>query len=113
MTTELEHTHLPRDDEEVRRPDLVRHRELSPAQWERFEGYMGEIFTAFGLNRDTAGGGATPQRFVGARVYAAEGEEGGAPDPTALPPPRQGGAPRGVHQTADGASPRLSLPGRH
>src|SRR5439155_1515957 len=41
---EVEHVHLPEDDEEVRRPDLVRHRELTPEQWNRFEGYVAEMF---------------------------------------------------------------------
>ena len=30
--TEVQHTHLPEDDEEVRAPELVRHRELSDEQ---------------------------------------------------------------------------------
>ena len=37
-------------------------RKLSAADWERFEGYVEEIFTAFGLEPETPGTRETPER---------------------------------------------------
>ena len=113
MTTELEHTHLPRDDEEVRRPDLVRHRELSPEQWSRFEGYMGEIFTALGLNQDTPGTKDTPKRFVRAMFDATEGYEGDPKLLTAFPTECKGGANCHVNQIVEGPIPFFALCEHH
>lgn len=54
----------------------LQHRHISGEQWRRFEGYMGEIFTAFGMDLDTPATGATPQRFIRALWDATSGYEG-------------------------------------
>lgn len=37
---------------------------IDPAQWQRLEGYMKEIFTAFGMSAGTMGTTDTPRRFL-------------------------------------------------
>ena len=89
--TELSHVHLPRDDDEIRTPELVQHRELAPEQWTRFEGYMDEIFTAFGLRTDTPGTRDTPRRFVRALYDATAGYDGDPKLRTVFPTERPEG----------------------
>ncbi|HYK97354.1 MAG TPA: GTP cyclohydrolase I [Candidatus Acidoferrales bacterium] len=113
MTTELEHTHVPRDEEEIRRPDLVQHRELSPEQWMRFEGYMGEIFTAFGMDRDTPGTRDTPKRFVRALFDATEGYEGDAKLLTTFPTECKGGLSCEINQIVEAPIPFFALCEHH
>lgn len=113
MTTDLEHHHLPRDEEEVRRPDLVQHRELSAEQWTRFEGYMGEIFAAFGLRPDTPGTRDTPKRFVRALFDATEGYEGDPKLLTAFPTECKGGANCHTNQIVEGPIPFFALCEHH
>ena len=51
-------------------------RHLSEEQLRRYEGYMAEIFTAFGLDLDTPATRDTPQRFLRAMFDSTEGYEG-------------------------------------
>jgi GTP cyclohydrolase IA len=51
-------------------------REVSPENWERFSGYVAEIFDAFGMALDTPGTQATPDRFLQAIFEATAGYEG-------------------------------------
>jgi GTP cyclohydrolase I len=51
-------------------------RQLAEEQLRRYEGYMAEIFTAFGLDLDTPATRETPQRFLRAMFDATEGYEG-------------------------------------
>jgi GTP cyclohydrolase I len=51
-------------------------RHLSEEQLRRYEGYMTEIFTAFGLDLDTPATRETPQRFLRAMFDSTEGYEG-------------------------------------
>src|SRR2546425_11727027 len=102
---EVEHVHLPEDDEEVRRPDLVRHRELTPEQWNRFEGYVAEMFGAFGMRPDTPGTKDTPRRFVRALYDATEGYEGDPKILTAFPTECTGRASCHVDPIVDGRAP--------
>jgi GTP cyclohydrolase IA len=51
-------------------------RHLSEEQLRRYEGYMAEIFTAFGLDLDTSATRETPQRFLRAMFDSTEGYEG-------------------------------------
>lgn len=54
----------------------LQHRHISDEQWGRFEGYMGEIFAALGMDLDTPATRATPQRFIRALWDATSGYEG-------------------------------------
>src|SRR5436305_1857371 len=51
-------------------------RHISPEELRKFEDYMVEIFTAFGMNPNTPGTVETPQRFVRALLDATNGYEG-------------------------------------
>jgi GTP cyclohydrolase IA len=51
-------------------------RQLAEEQLRRYEGYMAEIFTAFGLDLDTSATRETPQRFLRAMFDSTEGYEG-------------------------------------
>jgi GTP cyclohydrolase I len=51
-------------------------REIAPAELRRFEGYMAEIFSAFGLDLHTPATEETPERFIRALFDATEGYDG-------------------------------------
>jgi hypothetical protein len=51
-------------------------RHVEPADWLRFEQAMAEIFTAFGMDPDTATTERTPTRFLRALYDATAGYEG-------------------------------------
>ena len=54
----------------------VNPRSIPEEQIRKFEGYVGEIFGAFGLNLDTPGTKNTPQRFIKALYDSTEGYDG-------------------------------------
>jgi GTP cyclohydrolase I len=51
-------------------------RQVSEEQMRRFEGYAGEIFTAFGMSLDTAATQDTPRRFIRALWDVTAGYDG-------------------------------------
>ena len=51
-------------------------RNVSPAEWRRFERHIGEIFEAFGMDLDTPGTRETPARFLRALHDATAGYDG-------------------------------------
>lgn len=65
----------PEDQEFLAAMELQR-RHISDEQLHRFEGYVGEIFTAFGMNLNTPATKDTPRRFVRALFDATEGYDG-------------------------------------
>jgi GTP cyclohydrolase I len=107
------HVHLPEDDEDVRSPLLVRRRELGAEQWRRFEGYMSEIFTAFGMDTAQPGTHETPRRFVRALYDATEGYEGDPKVLTAFPTECKGGQACHVDQIVEGPIPFFALCEHH
>lgn len=69
------------DDVEMEEQDIetalhLRRRHVTEAQFRRFEAYMAEIFTAFGMDVDTPSTHDTPRRFVKAMFDVTEGYEG-------------------------------------
>ena len=60
-------------------------RDVSPAEWRRFEQHIGEIFTAFGMDLDTPGTRGTPARFLRALHDATAGYDGDEKLLTAFP----------------------------
>jgi GTP cyclohydrolase I len=64
------------DDDEFRAAMELHKRQISEAQYRKFEGYAGEIFSAFGLDLDTPGTKDTPRRFIKALFDATEGYDG-------------------------------------
>jgi len=67
---------LDADDQHFLDAMHLHRRHLSEEQLRRYEGYMAEIFTAFGLYLDTPATRETPQRFLRAMFDATEGYEG-------------------------------------
>jgi GTP cyclohydrolase IA len=51
-------------------------RQVSAERMEKFEGYIAEIFAAFGMDRDTLATRETPRRFIQALFDATEGYDG-------------------------------------
>lgn len=109
----VEHLHLPVDEEDVRTAELVRHRDLAPEQWTRFEGYMAEIFAAFGMRTDTPGTLDTPRRFVRALYDATEGYEGDPKLLTVFPTECKGGPACHNDQIVEGPIPFFALCEHH
>jgi GTP cyclohydrolase I len=58
---------------------------IEAADWQRFEGYVGEIFAALGMNLDTPGTERTPERFLRALYDVTAGYEGDPKLLTAFP----------------------------
>jgi len=70
-------------------------RKIAPADWQRFERYVGEIFAALGMDLATPGTHATPGRFLRALFDATAGYDGDPKLRTVFPterPPRVDGA---------------------
>ena len=64
------------EDIEYRSAVDVQRREVSDEDFEKFEGYAAEIFSAFGLDLNTAATKDTPRRFIQALFEATEGYDG-------------------------------------
>jgi len=76
----------------VELPSRWPERSVSAEDWKRYERYVGEIFSAFGMDLDTAGTVETPRRFLRAMYDATAGYDGDEKLRTAFPSER----PRGV-----------------
>jgi GTP cyclohydrolase I len=77
-------------------------RRLSAEEWERFERYVGEIFTAFGMDLDTPGTVETPRRFLRAMFDATAGYDGDPKLRTAFPSERPEGVSGRHSQIVEG-----------
>src|SRR3954465_15403679 len=66
-------------------------REIAPEDWARFRTAVGEIFEAFGMDLETPGTRATPERFLRALHEATEGYEADPKLRTAFPAEGVGG----------------------
>jgi GTP cyclohydrolase I len=64
------------EDGDLRSPDRSHRRPVSEDQLRRFEGYAAEIFTAFGLDLNTAATRDTPRRFIRALLDVTTGYDG-------------------------------------
>ncbi len=64
------------EDQDVERAMRLRPRRVSEERLRRFEGYMAEIFAAFGMDMHTPATEKTPQRFIRALYESTEGYEG-------------------------------------
>ncbi len=65
--------------------EQLRPRLITPEDWSRYEDGIAEILTAFGMDLDTPGTRATPQRFLQALFDATRGYEGDPKLLTAFP----------------------------
>ena len=66
-------------------------RRVEPDEWARYERYVGEIFTAFGMDLATPGTRDTPRRFVRALFDATAGYDGDPKLRTVFPAERPEG----------------------
>jgi len=76
----------------VELPSRWPERSISAEDWKRYERYVGEIFSAFGMDLDTPGTVETPRRFLRALYDATAGYDGDEKLRTAFPSER----PRGI-----------------
>ncbi len=91
----------------------LKHREIAPEDWLRYEVYIAEIFRAMGLDLETPGTVSTPSRFLKAMFDATEGYEGDAKLVTAFPTECGGGPDCRISQIVEGPIPFYSLCEHH
>lgn len=106
------HHHAPDDEVE---PGLTpdRPRQVTDEDRLRYEGYLGEILTALGLDLDTPGTSPTPRRFLQALFDSTSGYEGDPKLLTAFPTECRGGANCEIAQVVEGPIPFFSLCEHH
>jgi GTP cyclohydrolase I len=77
-------------------------RKVSEEDWNRFEGNVAEIFSAFGMNLDTPGTRDTPRRYLKALFDSTSGYEGDAKLVTVFPTECRGGPDCRISQIIEG-----------
>lgn len=88
-------------------------RQLSDADWTRYEGYAAEILTSFGLDLSVSGTADTPRRFLRAIFDATEGYDGDPKLLTAFPTECRGGANCELAQVVEGPIPFVGVCEHH
>lgn len=86
---------------------------ITPEQWQRFEGYMEEIFAALGMPVGSPSTAETPRRFLRAIFDATSGYEGDEKLVTAFPTECRGGPDCRISQVVEGPIPFFSLCEHH
>ena len=81
---------------------VERPREIPPEEWDRFTGYVGEIFGALGMDLDTPGTRDTPERFLEALFSATAGYDGDPKLSTVFPAEGRGGTDSELSQIVEG-----------
>ena len=90
------------DPEDTRPWEHLVPRSIDTEDWQRYEGYMTEIFGSFGMNLKTQGTEQTPERFLKALFDATAGYEGDAKLLTAFPTECHGGSDCRISQIIEG-----------
>ena len=80
----------------------MRPRQVEPATWDRFTGYVTEIFGAFGMDLDAPGTHNTPERFLRAMFDSTSGYEGDEKLLTSFPTECRGGPDCRISQIIEG-----------
>lgn len=101
------------DPEELSSWENVTPRAISKEQWQRFEGYVSEIFEALGMQLDTPSTVKTPQRFLKALYDSTSGYEGDSKLLTAFPTECHGGPDCEISQVVEGPIPFFALCEHH
>ncbi len=101
------------DAQEFQEAQHLSKRQVSDARMRQFEGYMAEIFTAFGMDMNTESTEATPRRFVRALFDATEGYEGDPKLLTSFKTECAGGSACELNQVVEGPIPFFSLCEHH
>ena len=90
------------DPEEIMLWEPVHPRKIGDEDWQRFEGYVAEIFQALGMDLGTPGTRETPRRFLRAMVDSTMGYEGDHKLLTAFPTECRGGPDCRISQIIEG-----------
>jgi GTP cyclohydrolase I len=106
-------THLEPVESDFRMAMALRPRNISDEQMRQFEGYMAEIFTAFGLDLNTPATVETPRRFVRALFDTTTGYEGDPKLLTVFETECHGGADCRLSQVIEGPIPLFALCEHH
>jgi GTP cyclohydrolase I len=101
------------DPEEMTQWELVYPRDIQAEDWKRYEGYMAEIFKAFGMDMETPGTLKTPERFLRALFDSTSGYEGDSKLLTAFPTECRGGPDCRISQVIEGPISFFSLCEHH
>jgi GTP cyclohydrolase I len=94
--------HVLSDPEETSPWEKVHPRLITPEDWHRFEGYVAEIFEAFGMDLGTPGTARTPGRYLKAMFDSTAGYEGDHKLLTAFPTECRGGPDCSISQIVEG-----------
>jgi GTP cyclohydrolase I len=101
------------DDRDEGPWEHVHERPIAPEQWDRYQAWIGEILSAFGMHLDTPGTRRTPERFLQALFDATVGYEGDPKLVTAFPTECRGGPDCRLSQVIEGPIPFYSLCEHH
>jgi GTP cyclohydrolase IA len=101
------------DDRDEHPWEHVHGRPIAPEQWNRYQAWIGEILSAFGMHLDTPGTRRTPERFLQALFDATVGYEGDPKLVTAFPTECRGGPDCRLSQVIEGPIPFYSLCEHH
>jgi GTP cyclohydrolase I len=101
------------DPEEAESWEQLSPRGIGDEQWQRFRGYVAEIFGALGLDLETDATKRTPERFLRALFDATEGYEGDPKLMTAFPTECRGGPDCRISQVIEGPIRFYSLCEHH
>lgn len=94
-------------------PTAPTRRPIPAADWQRYEAYMAEIFEALGMDLESPGTVATPQRFLRALHDSTDGYDGDPKLLTAFPTECHGGANCEISQVIEGPIPFFALCEHH
>lgn len=83
-------------------PQDLRPRRISEEDWSRFEGHVGEIFAAFGMDLDSPGTRYTPTRFLKALYDSTAGYDGDPKLVASFPSESRGHVEAGLSQIIEG-----------
>jgi GTP cyclohydrolase I len=101
------------DDRDEAPWEHVHERPITPDQWGRYQSWMAEIFSAFGMHLNTPGTLRTPERFLQALFDATAGYEGDPKLVTSFPTECRGGADCRLSQVIEGPIPFYALCEHH
>jgi GTP cyclohydrolase IA len=102
-----------REFEDLEQVEDVHRRVLTPTEMQKFEGYMAEIFAAFGMEMDTPATAATPARYIRALLDATSGYEGDPKLLTVFSTECRGGPDCRLSQVVEGPIPFYALCEHH
>lgn len=105
--------HADLNDRDVHEAMDLHQRQVTDAQLRTFEGYMAEIFTAFGLDLNTSGTRETPQRFIRALYDVTAGYDGDPKLIKAFDTECRGGPDCQLSQVIEGPIPFFALCEHH